>query len=360
MQNVILTATQALQLAAIGPCFFLSFYLLSNYKKIHLTLLPALYFVALAAMFVIPVLLSLPEEVVSPALVGVFIILENMIPELSFLLVMQVLLGGRPPWFYWAVLAIPLIGGAPFIYLSIVTHEVCLVDDSCFKSTYLLQLYRVFGGALVFMLLLTFIQKFRHNVQENDISRRAKYWLIIAIVVFNLLLLAVDLLTLSETIDAERVGFIKTMIGVTFVYLVLSSVFRVFSESFGMKPIGKSYSQILTSKDEILYGHILELLEKDQPYRTPGFNRRSLSEALEVKEYQVSKVINQKFKKSFSEVMNAFRVEAAKVQLEETQDSITAVSFDTGFSSLASFNRVFKEQVGASPSDYRKKHTQDT
>ena len=50
------------------------------------------------------------------------------------------------------------------------------------------------------------------------------------------------------------------------------------------------------------------------------------------------------------------RVEAAINQLLTTEMSMIAIAADTGFTSLASFNRQFKAITGFSPRDWKKRH----
>jgi len=65
------------------------------------------------------------------------------------------------------------------------------------------------------------------------------------------------------------------------------------------------------------------------------------------------------FKKTFGETPNAFlirlRIEKAKNMLITENLSITEVCENTGYISLGSFSSRFREQVGVSPSSYRRK-----
>jgi AraC-like DNA-binding protein len=46
-------------------------------------------------------------------------------------------------------------------------------------------------------------------------------------------------------------------------------------------------------------------------------------------------------------------VEEAKQRLSDEETAVTVIAFEVGFSSIASFNRVFKGLTGMSPSAYR-------
>ncbi|MBU3916716.1 helix-turn-helix transcriptional regulator, partial [bacterium] len=54
-----------------------------------------------------------------------------------------------------------------------------------------------------------------------------------------------------------------------------------------------------------------------------------------------------------SDFLNRIRIEKASSLLRETDAKIIAVAYDVGFESLRTFNKVFLETMGVSPSDYR-------
>ncbi len=352
MNNIVLSATQAFQLAAIGPCLFIAILLLLSIRNVRHTFLPAIYFIALSSTFLIPLVKTVFGASEGGVFYGALLLLENMLPELSFLLIIQFATGARPKPVFWLVLAIPLIGGSPFIYLMLNGRDVCMADDVCYQTAYLLKLYRVLGASLIFMLLVFFISRSLLHISHQDPRKRTKYWLIITLILFNIIQLAVDLFEIAGSVLEKDAVFVRTMVSVTFVYLVLSSVFRVFSESFGLKPI-QITPRLFTLKDQDIVDKVESLLRDVKPYRKIGFKRRTMSDMVGVKEHQLSKAINQKYGKSFSELMNEYRIREAQMLLVEKNDPVTAISYDTGFSSIASFNRVFKQYTGLSPTAYR-------
>ncbi len=57
---------------------------------------------------------------------------------------------------------------------------------------------------------------------------------------------------------------------------------------------------------------------------------------------------------TFIQYMNNFRVTKTEDLLLQTNDTITEVAFKSGFGSIKTFNRVFRNIKGCSPSQYRK------
>ncbi len=83
----------------------------------------------------------------------------------------------------------------------------------------------------------------------------------------------------------------------------------------------------------------------------------SLSELAE-NMYMSSSTLSRFFKKQtgiyFAEYINQMRLQYAFKELMYTDNNITRIAADSGFSNLSVFNRVFKERYGMSPSDCRK------
>ncbi|HMB69940.1 MAG TPA: helix-turn-helix domain-containing protein, partial [bacterium] len=73
-------------------------------------------------------------------------------------------------------------------------------------------------------------------------------------------------------------------------------------------------------------------------------------------------VLRRGFGRSFYDFVNAYRVREAARQLlsDDLGDkTMLAVAYDAGFSSKASFHRVFKELLGATPTEFRARGTLD-
>ena len=86
-----------------------------------------------------------------------------------------------------------------------------------------------------------------------------------------------------------------------------------------------------------------------------------LANELNVSEYKISRAIRYHFEApNFNHFINSLRIEHAKKLLEqqETQHwTILVIALESGFSSLATFNRVFKAQLGFAPKAFRESAT---
>ncbi len=121
---------------------------------------------------------------------------------------------------------------------------------------------------------------------------------------------------------------------------------------------GRYERSSLTPEDaERHEARLLALMERERPFLDPDLTLPALAGALGVHPAHLSRVINERLGRNFFEFVNRYRVEAACQRLrrrEAAKEKLFTIAIGSGFNSLATFNRVFKELTGRTPSDYRR------
>jgi len=124
----------------------------------------------------------------------------------------------------------------------------------------------------------------------------------------------------------------------------------------------KYSSSSLTKEDgDYLVQKINSVLEQNKYYKDPDFNLSSFAEKLGVPKYRISQALNAFSEKSFSELINEFRVEEAKNRILHESSShlkLEAIGEEAGFRNKVSFYKNFKKLVGSSPGEFREEHIQ--
>lgn len=80
----------------------------------------------------------------------------------------------------------------------------------------------------------------------------------------------------------------------------------------------------------------------------------SVAGALFLDKFYISKLFAAKINMSFVEFINSQRIFNACQALTDSSKSITEISYECGFRNQSTFNRVFREQIGVTPRDYRR------
>lgn len=105
--------------------------------------------------------------------------------------------------------------------------------------------------------------------------------------------------------------------------------------------------------------HLLEQLEKklskEKVYLDGDLTLRELAESIKLNPHQLSELLNRHKNCSFRQLINQWRIQEAEEQLKQfPQKSILEIAFDSGFKSKSSFNTLFREHTGQTPSVFRK------
>ncbi len=81
----------------------------------------------------------------------------------------------------------------------------------------------------------------------------------------------------------------------------------------------------------------------------------SISARLFLNKYYISRLFRKRMDMTFHDFLSFLRVNRA-CELLQNNGSITQAALDSGFSSVRTFNRVFRNVMGKTPAQYRKEH----
>ena len=81
---------------------------------------------------------------------------------------------------------------------------------------------------------------------------------------------------------------------------------------------------------------------------------KNVANDLYLSESYISKIFSKKIGYSFRDYINSLRITEAKKMLKITDIGITDIMYSCGFSNQSSFNRIFYDNVGCTPTEYRK------
>jgi AraC-like DNA-binding protein len=132
------------------------------------------------------------------------------------------------------------------------------------------------------------------------------------------------------------------------------------------KPVSRKKTQSLTqeklgvsSSQDPIIEELLDVMEKEKLYLNHELTLGDLANQLNVHANQLSKVINENLHKNFFEFVNEFRIQEFKRLVANPKHkhiSILGLAMDAGFNSKASFNRIFKNSTGLTPSEFRESY----
>jgi AraC-like DNA-binding protein len=151
------------------------------------------------------------------------------------------------------------------------------------------------------------------------------------------------------------------LIGVTGItYLLFENRFPDFYQLVAREERQKKYKKSLlegVSKEKIME-RLRELMDLEQIYSQLDLKLDDVAAMLLITPHQLSEFMNDVIGINFASYINKYRVRAAKnLLIEHPEKSTLEIAFEVGFGSKASFNTIFKQQTGMTPSEFRKKGT---
>lgn len=249
----------------------------------------------------------------------------------------------------------------------------CLDDKGCFKSD---NIYSVISVLMKLFILLGYVvlSKRLINGIKNDkllnirTNLNSYNWLnsitqgVIVLISIVILIEVLFILKVPFAIDKTRlVNIIVTLFIISFVY-IWNRYAYIFARPF--EGVNNNSDQTEKYKDgladDILiehYNQIVGYLEKTEAFTDNDLTLKKLSGLTGISEKDISQVINRKTESSYSDFINSYRVKLFIKKLEDNehkQKTLLSLAYDCGFNSKSTFNRAFKQIIGATPSEYLK------
>ncbi|NCC22965.1 MAG: AraC family transcriptional regulator [Alphaproteobacteria bacterium] len=346
--------SELVSLFGIAQCLLIVTYILFRFRHITREGLPLFYFSVLAcALF-----LDFSQRFIGTASPW-FPLLQWVFwfsgPPLAVLLIIQMAQITRTPALrhYWVLLTIPVAFGISFLFAS--GEEGCGRNLALCSPFYewLVVTGVVAGSVSLFEIWAS--RGLMDSVRTQP-GGRERFWLIIMLIVVNIVFLTIELFGIGGVLGVDNRELSRGVLAIGFAYLASTTLFRIYPAAIRYSP-GRAGSETLSDAEIELALRIKSLLELEKIYHEPSYARSDLARELDTSETTVSRVINLHFQKSFPQLLNERRVEDAKRMLTQTNVSVKIVAEEVGFNSIASFNRVFREVAGVSPSEFRKQES---
>lgn len=106
-----------------------------------------------------------------------------------------------------------------------------------------------------------------------------------------------------------------------------------------------------------LYKQILDFFDKEKPFCDPDFNVSQLAQAINSNTTYISKAISLSECANFNTLVNTYRINRIKEMLNseyQNKYTMTYIYTSAGFRHQSTFNKVFKQIEGVTPSEYMK------
>ncbi len=230
----------------------------------------------------------------------------------------------------------------------------------------------LFNTTFSFMVIYLVI-KYRKRIRQeySDLKGKKLNWLwVLSLTMFVLISTGLIVSTLTVlAIDIARPIYYLTALGSTgCVYMM--GYFAMAQPQIFIDELGYHESKEVIDKTSVGeppdYTALLEtitgeLIEKKY-YTNESLTLHELSKEIGIPAYLISRAINLELNENFHSFINRYRIDRIKQALVDPKlhdQSIISIAYKYGYSSKSTFNHVFKQFTGQTPSFYREKLTSD-
>lgn len=119
------------------------------------------------------------------------------------------------------------------------------------------------------------------------------------------------------------------------------------------KKVEVNYKAIDYEEKEVVESDLLVVVDYiNSNYQNPELTLKLIRNVLKIPENKISSLIKEEFSMSYKDYVHSIRINEAKRFLSTTKMNINEVADIVGYGSISTFNRVFKEKEGLTPSDF--------
>jgi AraC-like DNA-binding protein len=129
-----------------------------------------------------------------------------------------------------------------------------------------------------------------------------------------------------------------------FLYTILGKLDAFFT----LKKSNLSYNNTTQNLLKYIEGHFLE-----------NITLESIATALGFSKFYLSRIFSNKIGYQFNDYLNRLRINKAQQLLSETDKTVTNIALECGFESQRNFNRIFKELISLTPTEFRDRESRE-
>jgi AraC-like DNA-binding protein len=218
--------------------------------------------------------------------------------------------------------------------------------------------WRLAYALLTMSMLLTYKRLLdEERSDSDDFSLNWLVWLLAVTSIFNIIDLVRLNVQLSIPYDLNVFGqginnavwLIATMI-----IIIKLQLLKQMPKNIVHTHVEKTHDNSTDNSYDSIFQELDKLITSNQWFLKSRLTLSDISDLTGLQTRDISRSINVVTEKSFNEYINNYRVDFVCTLLgKSTKKSLSDIAADAGFSSKASFNKVFKQIAGVTPTEYK-------
>lgn len=110
----------------------------------------------------------------------------------------------------------------------------------------------------------------------------------------------------------------------------------------------------IKEQNKLLFEHLEHIMTEDKLYLSPKLSREDLMQKLQVDKNRLAQIIQENTQGNLSSYISSIRLKYAITMFKQYPNyTIQAIAEDSGIPNVRTFQRLFKEKIGMTPTEYR-------
>ena len=251
-------------------------------------------------------------------------------------------------------------------------YEAKWAFNNAVHAPYILKIESLGSIALFIFALFVcaqMIKRYRNYLEQThsqalDFDPQWLRYMLIGLALALGLYIAAELYAFWRPQNYRGSFYILILILFVSVWLALNAVFRL-SKPFPKmestdtgshegEPAPNASPAAKLAEEAALANMVQKRVTEEKWYLEPQLSIRDLAARIGTNESYISRALNQGLGKSFNRFINALRVSHAQALIQQGELSMLTIAYESGFNSKATFNRVFRDINGQTPSAFKK------
>lgn len=276
---------------------------------------------------------------------------------------------------YFILPGIALLVTAVFFFSLNYAEKLILIRADVFENSLGLKYYSLFQHFIIisyYAQFLVFITLFYLLTKKIDTQygKKNQLSLWIKVFIFGALFYDISVVLLSTFFDktfSYTVGQIFAialliftgLMGINHSYFLIQLRLKKIKENYDENLPNHIYYNLPDEEKERIKTLFENYLNETKIYLDPNLKIDFLSKKMHIAAKKLSIVLNEVYKKNFTQIINEFRIKEAANMLKTRGISIDEVFHKAGFNSRSTFIRAFKMIKGIVPKEYKEQKHDD-
>lgn len=172
--------------------------------------------------------------------------------------------------------------------------------------------------------------------------------------ILQLLVFVAFALTCTAFVLSLYINYVLGPILFSFIFYTACLCYFYLKNAGKLDPPKYANKQIRPAEADFILANLHKLMKEERMFKKSHLKLSDLASALHISTHQLSQVLNDNLGQRFTDFINTYRIEEAKMLLvEHSELTVEAIAYEVGFNAKSSFYTTFKSHTQQTPAAFK-------